>query len=200
MRHTRCLTVCSLTLVALMGCEAMGPVFSPPSTGGTDPGKRPTRPPAAASGGKPQIVLSNAEGKPGQALTLTATLRTGGASIAGTQNDIGYDPKQVAVVPTQRNKPDCAANRSLGKEGTAFSYQPSGCKNGNCGGVRALVLSLSNVDPIPNGSTLYTCKMQIRPQATPGAQRLTISRVAFSDPKGNAIEGSGTNGNVRITK
>ena len=58
-------------------------------------------------------------------LTVSATLQTAGAAIAGTQNDIGFDPQQVAVVAKPNGKPDCSPNPAIGKEGTAFSFQPS---------------------------------------------------------------------------
>jgi hypothetical protein len=134
-------------------------------------------------------------------VSVNATLSSGSASIAGTQNDIGFDSKQLAIVATAKGKPDCVANRSLGKEGTAFSFMPPGCNGGpTCTGVRALVLSLSNVAPIPNGSTLYSCKVHIASQASPGSYKLTNSRVGFSSPKGDAIDGSAGDGTITVAK
>jgi outer membrane lipopolysaccharide assembly protein LptE/RlpB len=53
--------------------------------------------PAPVSGGQggPTIELSSASASPGQTATITATLQTGGASIAGTQNDITFPGAQA---------------------------------------------------------------------------------------------------------
>jgi len=163
---------------------------------------RPTRAPKADAG-RPTLELSRAHGRPGASVSVSATLDTGGAKIAGTQNDIVFDPAQVAIVPTAKKKPDCRANSGLGKEGTAFSYLPSGCRpgrGGTCTSVRALVLSLSNVDPIPSGSVLYTCSVQIAADARAGAQKLNNTRVGFSSPSGEAVNGAGTDGSVAVER
>jgi hypothetical protein len=146
-------------------------------------------------------VLSSTQGRPGSVVTVAVKLNSGGASIAGTQNDIVFEPRQVAVAATSSGTPDCAANPQLGKEGTAFSFLPPGCRStagDGCTSVRALVLSLSNVAPIANGSVLYTCKVQIAPQASPGAHALSLTRVGFSNPKGDAIAGGGVDGTITV--
>lgn len=200
-----------LTLIALLaGCQAMQPTPGTSTQSATKPAaKKPAPAPApavpstggGAATGKPRIVLSSASATPGQVVTVSATLQTGGTSIAGTQNDIGFDAKQIAIMPKANGKPGCSANPAIGKEGTAFSFQPSGCKSAigsGCSGVRALVLSLGSVDPIASGAVLYTCKVQISPQARAGAQPLTLSRTGFSSPKGDAIDGGGLNGSINV--
>jgi hypothetical protein len=186
-----------LTLAVLAGCEFMQSTPAPRSEA---PGRaKPARTPVA-SGSIPLIVLSETEARPGEVVRATATLQTAGATIAGTQNYIGFDPRQL-VIKGSNNQPDCSPNPAIRKEGTAFSFQPSGCRSGlssSCTGVRALVLSLSNVNPIPNGAVLYSCNVQLSPQASPGRHALVISRVGFSDPKGNAIDGKGVNGVVAV--
>jgi hypothetical protein len=77
--------------------------------------------------------------------------------VAGTQNDINF-PREAQIAATDNDTPDCAVNPDIGKEATGFVFLPHGCTPGvDCTGVRALVLSTSNVDPIPDGSVLYTC-------------------------------------------
>ena len=190
-----------LALLAAAGCELMQPA------GRSNRSRRDTSPeptvPASRprAGGGPSLSLSNASGGPGQRVDVSVTLRTGGASVAGTQNDLVFDPSQIAIQSATGGTPDCSANRALRKNGTAFSFLPKGCKptlGAGCTTVRALVLSLNNVDPIPDGATLYTCKLQISPQAKPGAQRLSMTREGFSDPQGKEISGSATNGSVRV--
>jgi len=196
------LSLCAV--FTLPGCQMTAPTTRQPAAPVAKQSTAPTaqQPPsierAPAAGGGPNLALSSARGESGSTVTVTATLTTGGASIAGTQNDIVYDPKQIAVAQTSAGKPDCRANPQLGKEGTAFNFLPPGCHGAACTSVRALVLSLSNVDPIANGSTLYTCRVQILAGAHPGIARLGLSRVGFSNPTGQSISGGGTDGAVNI--
>ncbi len=173
-------------LVALTGCQGM--------FGGT-----PQRPVTAPEGhGRPKIVLGSASARTGETTTITATLQSGGAKIAGTQNDISFDPKAVSVVRKANGRPDCQPNARLNKEGTAFNFLPPHCAPGACDSMRVLVLSLSNVDPIPDGSVLYTCNVEVALGATPGAKPLHLSRVGFSDPGGKEITGVGVDGTVTV--
>lgn len=150
--------------------------------------------------GRPKIALGSASVRPGQTATITATLHTGGASIAGTQNDIAFAPRAVTIASKPNGKPDCRANTALGKEGTAFNFLPQKCLPGTCTTVRALVLSLSSVSAIPDGSVLYTCTVEARADAAPGAQALRLSRVGFSDPGGREISGTGVDGTITISR
>lgn len=180
-----------LVLAALLVLSACQMPF-----GGTT--QRPA--PVAMPGGhgRPKIVLSGATVSPGRTATVTATLQTGGAAIAGTQNDIAFDPRAVSIARKPNGKPDCRANGAIGKEGTAFNFLPQKCAPGTCSSVRALVLSLSNVGAIPNGSVLYTCTVEAAPGAAPGSQTLRLSRVGFSDPGGKEISGTGVDGVVTV--
>ncbi len=73
-----------------------------------------------------KIIAGNASGDPGQQVTVTVTLSTGGQSVAGTQNDIGFQP-QARVAAKANGKPDCAVNGDIGKGATSFAFRPSGC-------------------------------------------------------------------------
>ncbi len=182
-------------LLSLPACEMLQSTASAPPS---KPGGGSVTPPAA--GGRTQVILSSVSAAPGQTAKVTATLGSGGARVAGTQNDIGFDPRQVAIARKGNGKPDCSANPGIGKEGTAFSFQPPGCAGAACTGIRALVLSLSSVDAIPNGSVLYTCTVQVAAQASVGKQPLRLSRVGFSDPAGKALGGGGVDGSVTVAK
>ncbi|MDX2169189.1 MAG: hypothetical protein SF182_19120 [Deltaproteobacteria bacterium] len=191
-----------VSLCSVTGCSLIAPTDPPRSRPTGKPAvispKPPSAPPAARVG-LPQLGLGAASGAAGQTVTVSATLRTGSVALAGTQNDIEFDPGQIAIAAKPNGKPDCAANPALGKEGTAFSFLPAGCqKGGTCSSVRALVLSLSNVDPIPDGAVLYTCRVRIAAGAAPGAHPLSIMRVGFSSPNGQAVHGAGENGRVMV--
>ena len=81
----------------------------------------------------------------------------------------------------------------------SHAFQPSGCSGSACTAFRALVLSFSNVDPIPDGSVLYTCKVDISPGAAAGSYPLIISNVGMSTPDGQPIDSTGTDGEIIVT-
>ena len=107
--------------------------------------------------------------------------------VAGTQNDVTF-PSGIGVVAKNNGKPECAVNEAIEKGGTSFAYQPSGCTPGDtCTGIRALVLALDNVDPIPSGSVLYTCEVSIDADVENGTYPLVCSNAGASDPDGVAV-------------
>jgi len=199
MRRILLLAVLALPACDMLSPSATAPASAPPKAKAPSAAAPAPAPAAGASGHGPQIVLGQASGAAGQRVKVSATLRSGGQSIAGTQNDIAFAPSQVAIAANAKGRPDCTANGALQKEGTAFSFLPSGCKPGSCTSVRALVLSLSNVEPIDDGAVLYTCQVQIAAGAS-GTQPLSLSHVGFSSPKGGEISGGGVNGSVSIGK
>ena len=110
--------------------------------------------------------MKTTNGFPGDIVTIEVSLRTGDA-VAGTQNDLVLDAR-APIRARDDGEPDCAGNPAIGKE--AFSnFLPPGCTPGvDCSAVRVLVISLTNVDPIPSGSVLYTCNVAISPDARLG--------------------------------
>jgi YVTN family beta-propeller protein len=137
----------------------------------------------------PQVFLvpNQPNGAPGQRAVLTVTLDTRGPQVAGTQNQINF-ADGVRVAAKANGRPDCAVNPSIEKNGTAFAFVPSGCRDSVCTAVRVLVLSLDSVDPIPDGAVLYSCNVGIEAGAAAGARALRLTDVGASDPDGNAID------------
>jgi hypothetical protein len=134
----------------------------------------------------PALIASSATGFPGDRPTLTVTLQTGDAIVAATENEIGFDP--AAPMGTKINgKPDCTVNPEIEKTATAFSFLPSGCSGVTCTTVRAIVLSIDNITPIADGSVLYTCRINLLPDAPPGKYPLILSGVSLASPSGAAI-------------
>jgi hypothetical protein len=153
----------------------------------------------AAAGGLPSVDVGSASGAPGQQVAFSASLSAAGASVAGVQADIAFDSINTPVAATGSGRPDCMVNPAIGKEATAFAFQPPGCTGTGCTAFRALVLSFSNVDPIADGSVLYTCNVNISPGAAAGTYPLTISNVGMSTPDGQAIDSTGTDGQIDVT-
>lgn len=133
----------------------------------------------------PAIAVSVAAASPGTQVSVTATLHTNGALVAGTQNDISFD-LQAPIAANANGKPDCAVNFDINKGATFFAFRPNGCSGTTCTTIRALVLSTDNTDPIPDGSVLYTCKVNVAADAS-GFHPLTISNVILGTPEGAKV-------------
>ena len=89
--------------------------------------------------------------------------------------------------------PDCSVNASLGKGGF-FAFTPENCSGTACTGVRAVILALDNTNAIPDGSTLYTCHVDIAPSAALNQYALDLSGTVASDT--NFQPACGTGGTV----
>ena len=145
------------------------------------------------------LEISAVDADVGETVTITATLHASDGPIAGIQNDLAFSDG-VAVAARDNGRPDCDAVPELGKEGTSFAFQPSGCMPGtDCTGLRAIVLSLSSVDPIPDGSALYTCTVRVAANATAGHHPLQLSNLGASDPEGYAVPFAGIDGAVEVS-
>jgi len=141
----------------------------------------------------PAIELSMASGDAGQTVMITATLRTGGNMVAGTQNDFSFDTANTPVVRRTNGRPTCTVNPEINKNSTSFAFQPPMCTAETCTGVRAIVFSSEDVEPIPDGSVLYTCDIGIPTTAVGGDYPLTLSGVILSNPQGMRVCGTTTN-------
>lgn len=185
--------------VCMAGCEMMQ--SAPRERRQPTRVARATPPPEGSTGGAGTTLnLGRVEAGAGQRVAVSATLDTGGREIAGTQNDIEFNPRQVGIAPAADGTPDCTPNRRIGKDATAFSFLPQGCRAaaGQCTSVRAIVLSVSNVKPIPNGSVLYTCNVAVASGTPPGGYRLHVTHAAFSSPDGKALTGNVTDGVITV--
>jgi MYXO-CTERM domain-containing protein len=166
------------------GTGAADPPCSSDTNGSINAGEPP--PPEG-----PGIRLNRVTAMAGQTVVISATLSTDGSDVAGTQNDFSFDPANIPVGRTAAGRPNCAVNPAIGKEATAFSFQPAGCAPEACTAVRALVLSISNTDPIPDGSVLYTCNIEVAAGAPDGTYPLAVSGVILSSPAGTRVCGTG---------
>lgn len=150
-----------------------------------------TATPTTAAGG-PGIQIGSVSTTAGQQVSVSATLATGGGSVAGTQNDFTFataETRKVTVVRKTNGRPDCAVNPEINKSSTTFAFQPPGCTADTCTAVRAIVFSSEDVEPIAEGATLYTCKVQVASDAPAATYPLTISGTILSTPTGSRVCG-----------
>ena len=131
---------------------------------------------------------------------MRAWLLSGGAVVAGTQNDLLFDGTNIRVAANADGAPDCQVNPDIDKAATAFAFQPPGCSGATCTGVTAIVLSFSNTQAIPDGVTLYTCMVAVSAEAQPLVEYpLGIDGVMMSDPSGQRVSGTiGISGSIFV--
>lgn len=155
--------------------------------------------PAADAGGAlgVHVVIGTATGAPGGLATFAVTLETD-VEVAGTQNDISFTPAaRIAARPNGR--PDCRLGPHFAHSAPSFAFRPTDCDPASsCTTVRALVLSLNNVDGIPDGTLLYTCSVAIAADVQVGSYPLTISNVGAADLQGTRVAAIGRSGSVVV--
>lgn len=95
--------------------------------------------------------------------------------------------------------PDCSHNPATGKEYTVYGFPPQPWEEGRGAYMRALVLSLTNDDVIPDGLVLFTCRLDIAADAVPGHYQLGLLRLAGSTSEGDAVDAVGRGGEVTVT-
>ena len=139
-------------------------------------------------------------GYAGHRVSFPVTLHTLGLDIAGVQNDIRLDPPSVFAVKPNL-KPDCAPNPAIDKNATGFAFlkgsSSQDCALGKCP-LRAFVLAFDNVDPIPDGSVLYTCSVDIPPGAAVGAYPIVVFNTEAGTPAGDPLPAAPANGLVFV--
>ena len=144
------------------------------------------------------IRLSDARGRPGATVEVEARLSTGGASVAGAQNDLVFG--NGVVVASRGARPDCTVNSAINKGATAFGFTPSGCRGNECRGVRVLIFSFTNLRAIPDGSLLYTCRVSISPNAQAGEHHLGIKGVSLSTSTGQEVPAQEIGATITVTR
>jgi MYXO-CTERM domain-containing protein len=123
---------------------------------------------------------------PGGSAQICVSLNTNGEEVAGTQNDIVWD----GACATLPDESACFAAGSHGKQlqGKILDHRDFT--------YRALILSLSDVDPIDSGS-LYCCSFVA--EANPGeCCDIGISGAGASDSRGIAVPANGTGGELCV--
>jgi CSLREA domain-containing protein len=153
-------------------------------------------PPTSTPGGA-SITLGMAIGSPGDQVEISAILDSGGATVVGTQNDIAFDSTSTPIAALD-GAPDCTLNPDIEKQ-KLFVFRPAGCSGTSCIAIRAAAVPSFPITTIPDGSLLYTCRVNIDPDAEFGEYPLRISTVVLSDPASRPIPGAtGVDGKVAV--
>lgn len=132
-------------------------------------------------------------------VTISVTLRAPHSLVAGTQSDLQFDPDNAPIAARANGKPDCRPNPDINKAATSFAFRPPGCRDTACTSIRALVLSTGDVDPIIDGSVLFTCTVNVTASAANGRYPLALSGVILASPEGDPISGAyGSDGAIFV--
>jgi hypothetical protein len=133
---------------------------------------------SAAAGAVSLQATSATVGAPGETADVCVALSTGGAEVAGTQNDLNWDGTCASLADER----SCFVTGSHGKQLSAATTCGDFC-------LRAIILSLTDVDPIPDGQ-LYCCQFAV--EAAPGSCcPIAVVNVGASDPQGRALVTNG---------
>jgi len=136
--------------------------------------------PTATKTPTPRIVhidVGAARGLPGGSASITVSLITSGLSVAGTGNEVTFDPTLFDINPS-----DCRVNPATVKSLLVIIVNSSEFTKT----VRILVQSSQNANPIPDGQ-LYACTTHISQLALPGTfALLNGGTIAFS-PAGQQL-------------
>src|SRR5579862_1113426 len=78
------------------------------------------------------------------------------------------------------------------KSATSVAFRPNSCAGSSCTGIRALVLSVDNIDPIADGAQLFTCHVASSSDfPASGFSHYRFSEVILSDPVGRRVPDTG---------
>ena len=147
--------------------------------------------------GSPVLRVESAEGAPGGAATVVVALDTDATEIAATENDLGFDALNAPIARGPAGRPDCTVDPSTGKQGF-FAFHPIGCVGWECTSIRAIVISLTDVAPIPGGP-LYSCRVEVPAEAAAGRYPLRFLEAGASTVRGDAVELATVDGEFVVT-
>jgi hypothetical protein len=179
----------------------------------------------AAAANAASMVVTEVAGAPGSIVNFLVLLDSGGAQVAGTENDIAFSAQTpltegetgVGTCSTTTTQ-NCLSNLDCPSGETCMRPTGPNCTIGFAikGGTQQKQAAFSFVDattmtgivvgatslnttPIPDGSILYICEAMINLDTPDGDYPLTLSNLGFADPNGASIPATdGTNGTIRV--
>jgi hypothetical protein len=144
------------------------------------------------------LRVGTASGAPGQRVTVVVTLDSGPWTIAGLQADLPM-LHSAPIVRGASGEPACRLDPAIDKPDTSFTLYPAGCTDA-CTHVRAIVVSLSNLEPLPSHATIYECDLLIAADADPGPQSLAPSTVLAADPLARLVPIEASPGTIDVQR
>jgi MYXO-CTERM domain-containing protein len=102
---------------------------------------------------------------------------------------------EIRVATDESGRPRCFVNPDINKESTVFDLR---CGSDGVCLLRGHVFAIDNVDPIADGSMLYTCDIAIGPDAAAGTYPLTCASANASDGDHNPMSTGCVDGGVEV--
>ncbi len=133
-----------------------------------------------------RLEIQTGEARRGDLVEVSVILRTDGRDITATENDIIFDGQ---IRPLE-----CAVNPAIDRGASAFhisSTEPPrdrDCLTEVCDRVASIIVSFSNVDPLDDGATLYSCLAQVPTAATTGPHVLQCEDAGASTPAADPVD------------
>lgn len=135
----------------------------------------------------------------GRDAMLPVTLHTMGTAVIGTVNRIDFG-RATPIAAGNDGTPDCVVNPHIRKAATAFAFLPVGCvAAGDCESVRVLVVAFDNLDPIADGSVLYSCRIAVPADTPVGVYPLHNAEASASTPNNTTLAATAVDGSVEVT-
>jgi hypothetical protein len=156
--------------------------------------------PLCSSAAAQSVTAGTASGARAAQVSVSVTLQNGGLNyFAAVESRVAFDPVNIPIAAKVDGTPDCTVNPSIQKQGS-FAFWPSGCIGKECQQLRTAITFTSSDQSglIPNGSTLYTCKVNIASTAPTGTYPLVVTGTGGSTAGGVAITTSGVDGYVNV--
>ena len=147
-----------------------------------------------------EVRLGSATGAPGETVAIEARLALldGAAEVVGVEANFSFTA-EAPVAAKLSGAPDCTLDPDISMGVESFAFQPSGCTPGtDCTGVRALLFSLVNTDPLPDDALLFTCDVAIGADTAAGVYPLTAGTMVGGDGDGGALLLLGADGAVTV--
>jgi hypothetical protein len=182
-----------LTIGELGASAAMGVLLPVTGTSG-----------AVTVAAEPEVVaevrIGSATGAPGETVPIEARLALldEAAEVVGVEANLTFTAA-ASVAATLSGAPDCTLDPDISMGVESFVFQPNGCTAGtDCTGVRALLFSLANTEPLPDDALLFTCDVAIGAATAAGVYPLTAGPMLGSDPDGGPLLLIGADGAVTV--
>jgi len=135
------------------------------------------------------INVGSVSGAAGTRVKFPVTVSTMGMQVAGTSNNITFDPATPVA--------GCTISAPFAGF-SAATLLPNGCVPAvDCQGARIFIIQFPPIG-ISNGATLYTCDVQIAADAIVKSYPLTCSSPGASDPNGKALPAQCVDGQVQV--
>lgn len=127
---------------------------------------------AAAQAQDVTLEVSDATISAGATGQITIALNAGANEVAGTENELGWDTAELSVG-------NCVVNEAIDK--MLQSTEGDGTFKG-------IIINFSDLSPIDDGSTLYTCDVTVPGGAAPGDYTVACTAPGSSDPTGGSFD------------